>query len=185
MKFNLHLVRRAAIPLAALALLVGLGLAVTSRPADPNAQGSPLQGRPAPDFALERLDGGRLGLGDLRGKRVVLNFWASWCVPCRDEAPLLRDAQIRYARQGVVFVGIVFNDTPQKARDFVAEFGLTYPNLIDGRNRSAVEYGVTGLPETYFIDASGVVVSKKIGPVDGADLERRVEELLARKRGGG
>ena len=172
------------IPLALVALLIGLGAAVTIRPLDPNARDSPLQGRPAPQFALERLDGGRLRLSDLRGQRVVLNFWASWCVPCRDEAPLLRDAQLKYAKQGVVFVGIMFNDKPQSARDFVAEFNIQYANLIDPSGKTAVDYGVTGLPETYFIGTNGRVVSKKIGPFDAGDLERRIQELLTQKRGG-
>ena len=101
------------------------------RSVDPNAKGSPLIGKPAPDFKLETLQGGFLSLSSLKGKAVIVNFWASWCLPCRDEAPLLRDAQDQFANQGLVLVGITVSDKPENSRKFVAEFGLNYPNLID------------------------------------------------------
>jgi cytochrome c biogenesis protein CcmG, thiol:disulfide interchange protein DsbE len=127
-------------------------------------------GRPAaPEFTLERLDGeGDLSLESLRGRPVVLNFWASWCGPCKDEAPLLEEASKRWAGK-VAFVGVDVEDFRGDARDFLERYGVTYPNVYDGKGSTIGRYGVTGYPETYFIDAEGRVRYRIAGPVEDAE----------------
>jgi len=135
----------------------------------------------APTFSLERLDGeGELTLESLRGQPVVLNFWASWCVPCREEMPLLEDGWQRWRERGVVFVGVDVDDFRGDARTFLDETGVTYPNVYDGKGSLVGRYGLTGYPETYFIDADGDVVYRIAGPVDDpADLDEGIERALA------
>ncbi len=135
----------------------------------------------APAFSLERLDGkGELELESLRGKAVVLNFWASWCGPCRDELPVLEDAWQRWRDKGVVFVGIDIRDLRSDARRFLTRFGVTYPNVYDGKGSTVGRYGTTGVPETYFVDAQGRVVYRIAGPVEEPDdLDEGVELALA------
>ena len=124
----------------------------------------------APAFELERLDGeGKLSLASLRGKPVVLNFWASWCGPCKDEAPLLQAAYEKWRGQGVAFVGIDVQDFRGDARAFVERYGITYPNVYDGKGSTVGRYGVTGFPETYFVDAQGRVRYRIAGPVESAE----------------
>ena len=148
--------------------------AVTSSLADGKAV-------PAPAFTLAKLDGsGDLALESLRGKTVVLNFWASWCGPCKDETPLLQKGWQRWQGKDVVFVGIDVKDFRGDARSFVRRFGVTYPNVYDGKGSTVGRYGVTGFPETYFIDARGRVVYRIAGPVDEADeLDDGIERALA------
>jgi cytochrome c biogenesis protein CcmG/thiol:disulfide interchange protein DsbE len=110
-------------------------------------------GSPAPDFQLPMLDGGgTLSSTDLRGKPVVLNFWASWCLPCREEAPRLQRAWERYKSQGVTIVGVNIKDAKSDAKKFVKEFGITYPIVRDENSEFADKLGVYGLPETFFVD---------------------------------
>ena len=122
----------------------------------------------APAFTLDRLDReGRLSLADLRGKAVVVNFWASWCIPCRDEAPVLQQTYERYRDQGLVVLGVDFNDFRQDARRFIDRFDLTYPVVFDGKGSTAGRWGLRGVPETFFVDRSGAIVGEPIyGPVD-------------------
>lgn len=135
----------------------------------------------APTFSLERLDGsGELALESLRGQAVVLNFWASWCIPCRDEMPLLEAGWKRWQDRDVAFVGIDVEDFRSDARGFLERFGVTYPNVYDGKGSMVGRYGVTGYPETFFIDARGRVVYRIAGPVDdAADLDEGIERALA------
>lgn len=134
----------------------------------------------APAFALERLDGkGELQLASLRGKTVVLNFWASWCGPCKDEAPLLQQAHERWRGKDVVFVGIDVKDFRGDARDFIERYGITYPNVHDGKGSLVGRYGVTGYPETYFVDASGRVRYRIAGPVESS---AEIDDGIARTR---
>ena len=124
----------------------------------------------APAFTRERLDGkGELELASYRVKTVVLNFWASWCGPCRDEAPLLEEAAKRWQEQGVAFVGVDVKDFRGDARAFLARYGVTYPNVYDGKGSTIGRYGVTGYPETYFIDAEGRVRYRIAGPIEDAE----------------
>ena len=136
---------------------------------------------PAPAFTLAKLDGsGDLALESLRGKTVVLNFWASWCGPCKDETPLLQKGWERWQGKDVVFVGVDVKDFRGDARSFVRRFGVTYPNVYDGKGSTVGRYGVTGFPETYFIDALGRVVYRIAGPVDEAgELDEGIERALA------
>jgi cytochrome c biogenesis protein CcmG/thiol:disulfide interchange protein DsbE len=129
----------------------------------------------APAFTLERLDaeGGRLALADLRGKAVVVNFWASWCIPCRDEAPVLQETYERYRDQGLVVLGVDVNDFKADARRFMKRYGITYPVAYDGKGSTVGKWGVRGFPETFFVDRSGTLVGERI---EGAvDIERNRE----------
>jgi cytochrome c biogenesis protein CcmG/thiol:disulfide interchange protein DsbE len=139
---------------------------------------TPIVGRPAPAFDLETLDGGRLSLAELRGSAVVLNFWASWCIPCREEAPLLTAADANYGPRGVRVLGVVYQDSAENTRDFMRRYGQTYPGLLDPDGRTAIDYGVFGIPETFFIDASGVVSSRQVGAVTEAELRRKIEAIV-------
>ena len=138
----------------------------------------PLNEGPAPDFSLQLLDGGQLSLADLRDQVVVVNFWASWCEPCREEAPLLEKVWQEYQGQGVTFIGIAYKDTEGKARAFLDEFGITYPNALDPANKVARTYRVQGVPETFFIK-DGEIADLYIGPLSKDRLVTRIERLLA------
>jgi len=135
----------------------------------------------APEFSLERLDGsGKLSLASLRGQTVVLNFWASWCGPCKDETPLLQRAWKRWEGKDVVFVGVDVKDFRGDARSFTRRYGVTYPNVYDGKGSLVGRYGVTGFPETYFIDAAGKVRYRIAGPVEEEpDLDDGIERAQA------
>ncbi len=141
---------------------------------------SPIVGRPAPSFTLALLDGRTIRLEDFRGKVVFLNFWASWCAPCRVEAPMLEAAWRQLAANDVVFIGVNTQDEEERARAFVQEFGLTYPNGRDPGGRIAIDYGVWGLPEAFFIDPHGRISGKHVGTLGG---ERLAAGIDAARRG--
>jgi cytochrome c biogenesis protein CcmG/thiol:disulfide interchange protein DsbE len=129
----------------------------------------------APDFELPDLQGdGTLALSSLRGKVVVLNFWASWCVPCREEAPLLQDVWTRWKDRGVVVLGVNSRELSSKGREFLSEEGITYPNVHDGKGSTLGRFGIPALPETMFIDADGRVAAYIAGPVDAESLDRSI-----------
>ncbi len=137
-----------------------------------------LDPRPAPDFVLTTYDGQRLQLSDFRGQVVLLNFWASWCPPCRVEAPVLQRAAERLDSAGLIVIGIDVWDDETQARAFLDEFGVTYPNVEDTTRSIPVEFGVTGLPETFVISRSGVLVSRWVGPINDEQLADLVAPLL-------
>jgi cytochrome c biogenesis protein CcmG/thiol:disulfide interchange protein DsbE len=143
-------------------LVAGLGRDLTVR--------SPLVGRPAPAFSLRPVGGGTpLGTAELRGKPAVVNFWATWCVPCYQEHGVLTRAA-RALEGRVRFVGVVYEDTEENVMGFVREQGSSYPSLVDEDGKTAIAYGIFGVPETFFLDAGGTVVSKFVGPLDDARL---------------
>ena len=172
--------------LAFLALLV-FGV-LKSSPSETGA------GATAPEFELPALAGGRVVRSeDLRGRPVVVNFWASWCVPCREEAPLLQRAWQTYRSRGVVFLGVNIRDSQPDARRFVEEFGITYPVVQDVRSELSKKLKVTGLPETFFIDhewrfvasASGRARGERegtvvLGAISEEQLTSNVEILIRR-----
>jgi cytochrome c biogenesis protein CcmG/thiol:disulfide interchange protein DsbE len=130
----------------------------------------------APAFALRRLDGeGELRLASLKGKVVLLNFWATWCDPCKRELPRLQDAWARYRDEDVAFVGIDVQDFEDDARSAVARYGLTYPNLYDGANRVLPRYGGLPLPKTFAIDRRGRIVELHLGELENADIAALVD----------
>ena len=135
-------------------------------------------GGQAPDFTLSLLDGGEIRLKELRGQVVVLNFWASWCGPCRLEAPVLEQMWKDYGGE-VAFVGIAHNDVPQRARAFVQQYGVIYANGLDTRGVIARAYGLTGVPETFVIDREGLVHDHYVGAIIEAEaLASMIEEAL-------
>lgn len=153
-----------------------VGLLAYGFTTDPRAIPSTMVGKAAPDFSLTLFDGRTVKLSDFRGKVVFLNFWASWCPPCREEAPLLEAAWHGYKSQGVVFLGVDIQDTDEEARRFIQAFGITYPNGRDPKNRIAIDYGVYGIPETYFIDPNGRITAKYIGALRMDILAARLAE---------
>jgi len=167
--------------IAAVALLSALFAFGLSR--DPTVIRSGLLGRPAPDFALRTLEGsGLVHLSALRGQVVVINFWASWCAACREEHPSLLAAWERYRDQGVALVGIDFEDQKRPALDFMREMGGDWPVVEDPGGRTALNYGVYGVPETFFIGPDGVIRYKQIGPSSYELLSERIERLLSQRR---
>ena len=145
------------------------------------AQGSHKEaapGKPAPEFTLSRIGGpGDLQLSSLRGKAVVLNFWASWCSPCKREAPALQAVSKTWGKR-VVVLGVDVNDFQGDARGFMRKYGLTYPVVHDNKNVTTPKYGLTGLPETFFLDRRGRIVEHVPGEVRAADLNSGVERAL-------
>ncbi len=141
---------------------------------DPHAIPSMLEGRPAVDFALEDLDGNRVSLESLRGTPVILNFWSTWCQPCKIEHPYFQDAARAFPQ--VNFYGMLYGDEPEKARRFLKQSRSAYPTLFDPGNRIAIDYGVTGVPETFFIDREGKI-AKKVSGIVPPDL---LQEMIRR-----
>ena len=133
----------------------------------------------ARNFSLELVDGETLELYDLRGKVVLLDFWASWCGPCQQEAPILVEVYGEFQRSDVEFVGIDIWDGSQDALNHLERYGVPYPNGIDSEGIIAIDYGVKGIPEKIFIDQQGVVVRKFVGPINADLLRAELASLLA------
>lgn len=139
---------------------------------DPTLVRSPLLGKPAPAFSLPRIDQpGTLGSTELAGKTYVVNFWSSWCVPCREETPALEDFYQRWRAKGVEVVGVLFSDTVKAAQEFRRQLGGTWPLVDDPGGRTTVSYGVFGVPETFVVDGRGVIMAKLVGAVAPGTLD--------------
>jgi cytochrome c biogenesis protein CcmG/thiol:disulfide interchange protein DsbE len=163
---------------AAITLLTSLLAFGLSR--DPTLIRSPLLGRRAPGFTLPTLDGsGTVRLADLRGHVVVVNFWASWCAACREEHPNLLAAWDRYRDHGVVLLGIDYQDSRRAALAYMAELGGDWPVLDDPGGRTALAYGVYGVPETFFIGRDGVIAYKRVGASSYELLSDQIQRLLS------
>ncbi len=157
--------------LAALLILMGWGLV--------KAQSGPIDRGMAPDFTLESFDGEKLNLSDLRGQVVVINFWASWCPPCPEEAEYLEHTWREYQDEGGVFIGVKYVDTRREALEFMDEFSITYFNGPDLGTRISQQYNLQGVPETFFIAKNGELRGVKIGPLYPPELTDWIDELLA------
>ena len=170
----------AAVLLPAMAVL---GLLAYGFRTDAHYIPSPLIGKAAPPFTLTLFDSNVLRLEDLRGKVVFVNFWASWCIPCREEAPALEAASQTYRTRDVVFVGINIQDKEPEARAFLDEFGVTYANGVDHGSKIAIDYGVYGIPETFIVDRAGRITYKQIGALTSAAIAAQLDQTLAGRRG--
>jgi cytochrome c biogenesis protein CcmG/thiol:disulfide interchange protein DsbE len=158
--------------------LVGWGLLNNTKP-------RPEAGQSAPDFELSFYNGyewenlSQTTLADMRGRIVILNFWASWCTPCRMEADLLETAWQKYRDQDVLFLGVAYADAEPKSLAFLEEFHISYPNAPDLRSIISADYEITGVPETFFIDREGNIAYVHIMPLDQATLEGTIDQLLS------
>ncbi|MCG8338879.1 MAG: TlpA family protein disulfide reductase [Proteobacteria bacterium] len=152
------------------------GLFYASNPKEiPSAQ----IGKQAQPFTVTTFDGQQLSLADFQGKPVVLNFWASWCVACRQEAHLLEAAHQRYTPQGMVFLGIAINDTREASLAFIRRYGKTYLLAPDDElGNVSLDYGVTAVPETFLIDKNGMITEKVLGAIDQDTLQRFIDAQL-------
>jgi cytochrome c biogenesis protein CcmG/thiol:disulfide interchange protein DsbE len=158
-----------------LLLLIVLGAALLR-----TQQGQPRPGQKAPAFSLTTYDGQPIALESLSGKVVVLNFWASWCITCKDEAAYLEQAWQQYrARGDVVFLGVAWTDTDAKAKEYLARYRISYPNGPDLRTRISQTYRITGVPETYIIDQNGVLAEVRLVPFSSTlEITAIIDPLL-------
>lgn len=165
----------------ALGLVAGLLVLLVWKLAH-GSKGSLKVGQEVPGFTLSRVDApGKLSLSSLRGKAVVVNFWASWCIPCKQEAPLLESAWRRWRSRGVVVVGVDSNDFVGEARRFMRKYGVTYPVVNDGPASVARDYGVVFLPETFFVAQNGRLTGHLAGQISNrAELDAAIREALAK-----
>ena len=170
-----HALGFAFVALVVAALISLLGYGVLFRNA--SGTGPTRMNRPAPDFSVNLFDGGKFTLSEYLGRPVVVNFWASWCDACREEAPVLEQAWRTYRDRDVVLLGVNIMDKREDALKFIQEFGVTYPN---GPDESDIyfEYGGTGVPETYFIDKEGKIVLKFMGPLSTEQMTAFTEDIL-------
>lgn len=151
--------------------LVGWGLA--------KAQNGPIENGMAPEFTITSFEGETITLRELRGQVVIVNFWASWCPPCRDEAPYLEQTWLKYKDQGVVFIGVDYLDTKAKSLAYIEEFSITYFNGPDLGTRISQAYHIDGVPETFYIAKNGELRGMKFGPLAPPELDNKIDELLA------
>jgi cytochrome c biogenesis protein CcmG, thiol:disulfide interchange protein DsbE len=167
-----YLVVAATLPLV---LLILFGAVLLARiPAASPA----IVGTMAPEFSLADLEGTPIHLSELRGRPVIVNFWASWCGPCVEEFPLLREAAAAHADEGLTVIGVVVRDRSEAARDFMVRNGATWPAAMDPGDRVAAAYGILGPPETYFIAPDGTIAARQFGPFDADSLEAQLATIL-------
>ena len=173
--------RRAALIVVAVVLVVGIWKLIhTAHPGKSRLGGAAvgLGGAQAPDFSLQDLDGKPLDLASYRGKVVLLDFWATWCTPCREEIPHFVEWQDKYREQGLQVIGISMDEGPKPVRNFYREFKMNYPVAV-GTEKLATAYGgVLGLPITFLIDRDGKIAAKFVGAVDMNSVEQQMKSLL-------
>ena len=135
--------------------------------------------KPAPPISIQLLAGGSLDVPSGPGAPMLVNFWASWCPPCRDEAVLLERAWRTYQDSGLLFVGVDIQDSEAEARAYIGEYDITYPNGLDRDGKVTIDYGVIGLPVTFFVDSAGIVQKRWVGAIDATTLDTWLTELIA------
>jgi cytochrome c biogenesis protein CcmG/thiol:disulfide interchange protein DsbE len=173
--------RKSAIAIAALIVFGFLGLLVwgmLNKQPITGLSGITMVNRQAPDFTLTTFKGATIALASLRGKPVVINFWASWCPPCRAEASLLERTWRAYRSRGVVFIGVNLQDREEDALNYIREFDITYPNGPDPTGEISIDYGVSGLPITFFVSRNGGILRRWVGAIEKKVLISAIEEII-------
>lgn len=144
-------------------------------------QSGPIVGNLAPELDLTGLDGSPVRLADLRGHPVLVNFWASWCAPCVEEFPLIQSAADTHAADGLVVVGVVYQDSADAARAFMQQRGATWSTALDPDGTAAASYEIIGPPESFFIDANGIIAGRQIGQLTATDLDLQLTKIIAKE----
>lgn len=163
-----------------LLILVPLAALLTfSLTRDPRTLPSVLIGKAAPSFDLETLQGEKASLSSLKGHPIVLNFWSSWCGPCLQEHPYLKKARDVFEPRGIRFYSVLYEDTAENAKNYMTKYGEAATVLLDPGLKTAIDYGVSGVPETFFINAEGLVTYKVAGVLTPPVLQEQIRQLLA------
>jgi cytochrome c biogenesis protein CcmG/thiol:disulfide interchange protein DsbE len=173
--------RKTALTIAALVVVGFLGLlgwGMLNKEPITGLSGVTMVKRAAPEFTLTTFKGDTVSLQDVRGKPVVINFWASWCPPCRVEAALIERTWRAYKNRGLIFLGVNIQDRKEDALSYIREFDITYPNGPDPTGEISIDYGVSGLPVTFFISSKGEVVRRWVGAIEKSVLISSIEEIL-------
>lgn len=169
--------RAGAVSIVIAALLTVFFAAMRLQPPHRNPQ----QGRTAPVFSLSLFDGGRFDLAAAGGRVVLVNFWSSWCLPCRDEAPLLEATWRAYRGNGLVVVGVNLWDAEHEARAFLQRYRISFPAGSDPKGRTAIAYGVAGIPESYFVERSGRIAVRVPGSLTAENVATTLASLGFRR----
>ncbi len=164
-----------AILISLFAIFLATGLA--NKASATGRSGEQLIGRKAPEFLADSINGKPVSLSNYPESPIILNFWASWCPPCRDETPHFEKIWRLYKEKDVVVIGINVQDDLNSANEYISEFDVTFINGMDKNGRIMVDYGVTGLPVTFFLDREGMIIGRWVGSIGASSLESRVEAL--------
>jgi cytochrome c biogenesis protein CcmG/thiol:disulfide interchange protein DsbE len=173
--------RRSVIALVAFVVIGFLGLLVwgmLNKEPITGLSGITMVDRPAPGFVVQTFQGDTISLADLRGRPMVINFWASWCPPCREEAPLLERTWRAYKNRDLTFLGVNIQDRKEDAVNYLREFDITFPNGPDPTGEITINYGVSGLPVTFFVSRDGKVARRWVGALEHSVLIRSIGEIM-------
>lgn len=163
-----------------IALMLVFGFNMARKPAPTEASSNALTGKAAPEFTLQSLDGKTVHLSDYRGKAVVLNFWATWCAPCKIEMPWFVDLQKKYAPEGLQLVGVAMDDaTPKEIAEFAKQMSVNYPILIGKEAVGQAYGGVPFMPETFYIDRNGKIIENAFGLKSRSEIEGDMKKIIA------
>jgi len=165
-----------AVVIAGFTVFLATGL--IGRSSATGRSGEELVGKAPPWFAAPKIDGGIVTLDQYQGSPLIINFWASWCPPCRDETPDIEDMWKSRMDEGLVVIGVNVQDSEEEAKNYLSEFSVTFPNVLDSDGRITVEYGVTGLPVTFFISRDGRVAGRWVGSISESRLASWATFLL-------
>ena len=166
-----------ALIIVVMGLVALLGVGLANREPVTGRSGFTRVGKPAPEFTLSLFEGGEVDLASYHGKPVVINFWSSTCFPCRQEAPILERLWQSYQEMDVQFIGVDIQDSEADGLRYLREFGITYPNGLDTDGKIRVDYGIIGIPVTFFVNRQGIVARRWVGAVSETRMTEWVREL--------
>ena len=165
--------------LTSVLLIVGCSPPTPSPAPSPTPSPAPQAGKPAPDFQLPNLEGQAISLSDFRGKPVFLNFWATWCGPCRYEMPFIQEIFEEWSDQGLVILAIDIGENPETVKDFMQSHNFSFQVLLDTNKDVALEYNIRGIPTTFLIDKDGVIQAMKVGAFSSeAEIEKSLSKIM-------